>query len=322
MRLFLAIVAFFPIPLFAEIVTFGSGANQFSMEFVNVGEAGNAPATNHSWSNSVGRVDYEFRMGKYEVSRDQFQKAGFGLSLADLSAYGGNDPSKPATGMNWFKAAQFVNYLNVSKGYSAAYKFDVNGSFQVWTSAELGYNAANKYRNTLAGFFLPSMDEWFKAGYYDPTKAVFGTYWGYATRMDTAPKAVSGNPGSLNSDEVIVGQSLASGPAAINNAGGFSYYGTMAQNGNVSEWLENAYDGTNDNPDDYRVMRGGNWGDGIGSISYNAVNSVKADLDPQLYPSVRDQITIGFRVAMIPEPSTFSLALVGAALVLGSRRRS
>ena len=306
----------------AETISFGSGASQFTMDFVEVGNPGNAAATYHTWSNSVGRVDTVYKIGKYEVTRDQFEKAGLGLSLANLSSYGGNDPAKPATGMNWFKAAQFVNYLNVSQGYTAAYKFDVNGSFQLWSPTDAGYNAANKYRNTLAGFFLPNMDEWFKAGYYDPTKTahpVFGKYWGYANQSDTLPTAVANG---VSQESAVYGQTFSNGPAVVDNAGGLSYYGTMAQMGNVAEWLENAYDRVNDNVDDYRVMRGGDWGNGTGSISWDAVNSVKPDLDPQLYTSVRDQTTIGFRVVMIPEPSALSLLLTsGLVLILRHRKQ-
>ena len=321
MRRLLAVLVLSPLFANAETISFGTGANLFSMEFVEVGNPSNPTATYIPWSNSVGKVDYHFRMGKYEVSREQFEKAGFGLSLSDFSAYGGNDPRKPATGMNWFKAAQFVNYLNTSKGYSPAYKFNGGGNFQLWSSVEAGYNSANQYRNTLAVFFLPNMDEWFKAGYYDPTKtphSVFGRYWNYANQSDNLPEAVAGG---LAQNSAVYGQPRAVGPALIDNAGGLSYYGTMAQMGNVAEWLENSYDRVNDNPDDYRVMRGGDWGNGTGSISWDAVNTVKPDLDPQLYPG-SDQLTIGFRVAMIPEPSSLSLLLAGGLVALARRRKA
>ena len=306
----------------AELVIFGSGANQFTMEFAEVGNPGNPSAAYLTWARSVGEVDHHYRIGKYEVSRDQFEKAGFGLSLADLSSYGGNDPRKPATGMNWYRALQFVNNLNTSKGYSPAYKFDVNGSFKLWTPAEAGFNSANQYRNTLAVFFLPNMDEWFKAGYYDPTKAthsVFGNYWNYANQSENLPTAV-GSGTAQNS--AVYGQPLSSGPAPIDNAGGLSYYGTMGQNGNASEWLENAYDGVNNIPGEYVVMRGGSWFDGIGSVSQDAVNYVSPELEPQIYKG-SDQLTIGFRVAMIPEPSSLTLlALGGVALAFKKRRQA
>jgi len=316
----LAVLVLSPLFANAETITFGTGANLFSMEFVEVGNPSNPTATYLSWSNSVGKVDYHFRMGKYEVSREQFEKAGFGLSLSDFSAYGGNDPRKPATGMNWFKAAQFVNYLNISRGYSPAYKFDGGGKFQLWSSAEAGYNSANQYRNTLAVFFLPNMDEWFKAGYYDPTKtphSIFGRYWNYANQSENLPSAVAGG---LAQNSAVFGQPLASGPAFIDNAGGLSYYGTMAQNGNVYEWLENAYDRVNDIAGEFVAMRGGSWNDGVGSVGQDAVNSVDPNFDPSVYGGYQQAI-IGFRVAMIPEPSSLSLLLAGGAVLMAGRRR-
>ena len=48
-----------------------------------------------------------------------------------------------------------------------------------------------------------------------------------------------------------------SSPAAVNNAGGLSAYGTMEQNGNVREWNESAYDGINNSSSENRAWRGG-----------------------------------------------------------------
>ena len=58
----------------AELVIFGSGANQFTMEFAEVGNPGNPSAAYLTWARSVGEVDHHYRIGKYEVSRDQFEK--------------------------------------------------------------------------------------------------------------------------------------------------------------------------------------------------------------------------------------------------------
>jgi hypothetical protein len=48
---------------------FGSGTNQFNMEFVPIGNPGNAADTTGA-PNPAGSVAYTFRMGTYEVSRD------------------------------------------------------------------------------------------------------------------------------------------------------------------------------------------------------------------------------------------------------------
>ena len=282
--------------------TFGSGAQQFSIDFVEVGNVNN-PGFSFGNPKNVGAVSYEYRIGKYEVSRDQVIKAGLGSFLQDMTSYGGNGFNRPATGINWYEAAQFVNYLNVSKGFSAAYKFNSSGAFQLWTAAEAGYNAANQFRNTMAVYFLPNMDEWFKAGYYDPNKSaspMFGNYWSTTTASYNSP-----TPVASGTDPYTAVYAQQSAPADVDNAGGLSPYGTMGQEGNVYEWIETAYDLVNNVPDEFRGLRGGAWNDGTGSIGYSALNSVNPLSEQSQYGD------FGFRVAMIPEPSSLSLFTIG-----------
>jgi len=309
---FAALVNILPAQTITE--RFGAGANQFTIDFVEVGNVNN-PSLYYGNPQSVGSVSYEYRIGKYEVSREQIIKAGFEKFLQDMTAYGGNGNAKPATGINWYEAAQFVNHLNTSRGHSAAYKFNVSGALQLWTSAEAGYNAANQFRNTLAVFFLPSMDEWFKAGYYDPNKtpsSMMGNYWSFATGSDSMPTAV---PSGTAPYTAVFSQQAS--PADVDKAGGLSPYGTMGQNGNVYEWMETAYDLVNNVPDEFRGLRGGAWDDGTGSIGFSALNYV----DPLTQQSIYGDI--GFRVAMIPEPNSLSLlALGGLALAINRRRRA
>lgn len=299
----------------AQTITekFGTGTEQFTMDFVEVGNPNN-PSLYYGNPQSVGSVSYEYRIGKYEVSREQIIKAGFGTFLQDMTAYGGNGNAKPATGINWYEAAQFVNHLNTSKGYTAAYKFNVSGALQLWTSAEAGYNASNLFRNTLAVFFLPNMDEWFKAGFYDPNKtpsAMMGKYWSFATGSDSLPTAVSSG---IDPYTAVFSQQAS--PADVDKSGGLSPYGTMGQNGNVYEWMETAYDLVNNVPDEFRGLRGGAWDDGTGSIGFSALNYVNPLTEQSIYGD------IGFRVAMIPEPNSVALlAISGIALAINKRRR-
>lgn len=119
---------------------------------------------------------------KYEVSRDMITKFNASQSLqitmADMTSYGLTDRLNiPATGITWNAAARFVNWLNTSTGNQTAHKFTTNrveDNLTMWTAAEAGYNASNPFRNSLAKYFLPSADEWYKAAYYDP---VIDTCW-------------------------------------------------------------------------------------------------------------------------------------------------
>ncbi len=103
----------------AHADTFGSGDNTFEIEFVTIGDAGNAPDT--SDPDPVGAVAYEYRIGKFEISEQMIEKANTlgGLGITKDT----RGPNKPATSVSWFEAAKFVNWLNESKGFSPAYKF-------------------------------------------------------------------------------------------------------------------------------------------------------------------------------------------------------
>ncbi|MCE2809173.1 MAG: hypothetical protein LW850_02100, partial [Planctomycetaceae bacterium] len=91
----------------AAVVSFGSGANQFNMDFVPIGNPGNAPDTTGNPS-PAGSVAYTYQMGKFEVNRDMIIKYNsrygnansLAISLADMSPYGGNGINKPATGVS------------------------------------------------------------------------------------------------------------------------------------------------------------------------------------------------------------------------------
>jgi formylglycine-generating enzyme len=82
----------------------------------------------------------------------------------------------------------------------------------------------------------------------------------------------------------------------------------------VWEWNETAYDGSNNTADESRELRGGSWG-----------SSGTTTLDSLTYyghiPTIEDSY-VGFRVAIIPEPSSLSLlALGGVVVALGGRKK-
>ena len=169
----LATVASLAAPSFAAVVSFGSGANQFNMEFVTIGNPNNAADTTGNPS-PAGSVGYEYGIGKFEVSRNMITKynSSFGtansleISLGDMTSFGGNGANKPATSVSWNEAARFVNWLNTSTGNQAAYKFTtsgVNDNIALWATDDAGYDVNNKYRNSLAKYVLPSYNEWYKA---------------------------------------------------------------------------------------------------------------------------------------------------------------
>ena len=294
--------------------TFGSGAYEFTIDFTTIGNAGNA-ADNTGY----GAVGYGYRIGTYEVSRDMITKynaisGGPTITLADMTSFGGNGADKPATGVSWNEAARFVNWLNTSKGYSAAYKFTTGGAndnIALWTSGDPGYDPSNPFRNKNAIYVLPSENEWYKAAYYDPSlNNGLGGYWDYATGSNSAPTAVASG---TTSGTAVYQLALETGPANITNAGGLSPYGTMAQNGNAWEWGESAFMAPNDQADEWRLFRGSDWQ----FLASEAVSTYRSSFSP----STDDNYGMGFRVAAVPELSgSFATLLCALGMVLRRRR--
>jgi len=292
----------------AQLVTesFGSGANAFTMEFVTIGNPNNVADTAGS-PNPAGSVAYTYNLGKYEVSRGQIDKANsagsLGITLGDLTYDGGNGVNRPATGISWYEAAGYANWLNTSKGYQAAYKF-VGGTFQLWSPTDAGYNANNLFRNSLAKYVIASTDEWYKGAYGN----LDGTWNNYPTGSDSAPAAVAS--GTAANTAVYGGQS---GPADITSAGGLSPWGTMGQGGNAWEWNETAWDGITNIAGEARELRGGSWAD----FSFILAASYRNISDP-----TDEYFGFGFRVASVPEPSTGLLVVLGLSGLLLKRRKT
>lgn len=158
-------------PLKAQITTtdtFGSGANSFSIDFVTVGNPGNAANANDAFR--YGAVPYVYRMGTYEITQDAIDKAtASGLSNVTAGWWTG---SQPATNVSWYEAAAFVNWLNTSKGYHPAYNltFATSWSMSRWGAGDQATTGVgigtNPYRHKDTYYFLPSDDEWYKAAYH------------------------------------------------------------------------------------------------------------------------------------------------------------
>jgi sulfatase modifying factor 1 len=272
----------------ASADTFGSGDNVFDIDFVTIGNPGNDPdmTGNPAPPYPTGSVDYTYRIGQFEISEDMIDKAN---TLGDLGlTHDNRGANKPATSISWFDVAKFVNWLN---GSTPAYKFDGSGNFQVWEPGDAGFDANNLYRNSQAKYFLPSVDEWYKAAYYDPT----GVYYNYPTGSDSIPDGID-SAGDTTFDAVFFDSCCNPQPNDITDVGVLSPYGTAGQGGNVYEWEETDFDLVNDSTSSARGIRGGFWV----SQSFDLLSSARNDDGS---PSLVSNI-VGFRVAsIIPEPS-------------------
>ncbi len=277
----------------ARADTFGSGTNTFTIDFVEIGNPGNGDdlgAGGGLYSAPDGGVDYIYRIGVTEVPQDWITKATkLGMTNVTAGAWGG---SLPAANITWYDAAAFVNWLNTSKGYQPAYDLTHNGgwSMKLWSSDQAWQTGGeNLYRHKGAHYFLPSEDEWYKAAFHK-NDGVTANYWDYATGSNVIPTPVASGTGT---GSVVYNQAEASGPATVDNNGGLSPYGTRGQNGNVGEFKESAFDGSNNATSESRVRGGGRYYLDE-SWQRSSIDNMHVEHDP----SERSP-AVGFRVASL-----------------------
>ena len=311
--LLLSIAVFVCIAGSVSADTFGTGDNQFNIDFVLIsGDASSANGTNIGIDKPEGFIDpgYNYRMGTYEVTNDQWGKFMNSLDVpvtgSPAIAYNNDSywmgTNVPTNFVSWYEGAQFVNWLNTSTGSPAAYKFTgtqgtSDYTLGVWESGDTGYDASNPYRNSNAIYFLPTEDEWVKAAYWNGTNLQT-----WATLNDTKPvKGVDARYGYAHGGPWDVG----SGSEELN--------GTYDMMGNLHEWMENPYYSGDYLADSWRGIRGGAYW-----LEEFYIRSVQRDAN---VPTEEFELVIGLRVASVPEPC--SLALLGlGGLVLRRRRNS
>jgi formylglycine-generating enzyme len=275
------------------------------MDFVTISNAGNA--ANYGYYPRLGAVNYEYRIGKYEVTNAQWNAfttaagapTGNPSSAYDQSAYF-TGAQQPTNNISWYEAAQFCNYLTSGNKSQGVYQFNDNTSPTHPLGLDfLGINrtAAQATYGTI--YFLPTEDEWYKAAYYKPDGSGYSLY---ANGQDTIPAA--GN-GWNYYDKVTMGQPWNVG------TGTQEQNGTFDMMGNVWEWTETLV--APDFPD--RIEWGGSYGDYGGNACLSSSPAV-GTCDP---PST-EYVNSGFRVASVPEPATLLLLGLDGLALLRKRR--
>lgn len=279
----------------ADSVSFGTGTNQFSMDFVNIGHAGNAgDVANFYNGGNPGSVGYAYRMGTTEVTIDQFTKAlilsFWRLNLGNENYWndgfrtvGGN---APATFTTFAETAQFANWLTSGDSRYGAYTLNTGG----YAVTSIDRVAAISTYGTV--YVIPTEDEWYKAAYFKSDGSGYTTY--------AHGNSVPGMGTDTRYGSEATPWEIGSGTVENN--------GTFDMDGNVWEWFESPFDPTFD-PDDSGI-RGGSFDAGEVVLR----SSFRLGDFPDEFE------TIGFRVAAIPEPSSVLLLTIGSGGLLFYRR--
>ena len=291
----------------AALITSASAVVTTTMDWVTVGNPGNAADTT-----TYGAVAYAYQIGKYEVTNAQYgaflnakgQSNSNGIYNSSMSTYGitqsGSSSSfiysvtsgfeqKPVVYVSWYDAARFANWMMNGQA---------NGDMETGAYTLTG-NTETILKNSGASVWLPSEDEWYKAAYYNATPTPsYSLYPNGQNTIGTADANYNNSGGSTTNVGTYSGDP--------------SSYGTNDQGGNVWEWNDAVISGSS------RGLRGGSF----------------HSSDSSLLPSYRENgvptfenNNLGFRVASssiaaVPEPSGLltTAALVASSLLL--RRRS
>jgi formylglycine-generating enzyme required for sulfatase activity len=311
--------------------TFGTGNNAFTLDFVTIsGNASSANGTNISpWLPSQdGYKTFtdpgnDYRIGKFEITNDQWDKfkAAYGTVTGGSLDSHWTGSSVPTNSVNWYEAAQFVNYLNTSTGYQSAYKFagtqgTSNYTFDIWNASDAGYNPSNPYRNSNAFYFMPTEDEWVKAAYWNGTS--LQTHATKPGESLTQGNGISGTGWNYYTTQFATNPA---GPWVV-GSGSEELNGTFDMMGNIIEWMEGQYHSEDYSSDSHRIVRGGaynNEKEPFGSL-YDGYDTLESSFRIwDCYP-YGEYYTIGFRVASVPEPCSLALLFFGG-LTLRYRKR-
>jgi len=292
------------------------------IDWVTVGDPGNACDVQPQQS-CFGGVGYVYRISKYEVTNAQYAEFLNAVAMTDTyglyveymdldlypTGYGGITRSgssgsytysaiahredMPVNWVSWYDALRFANWLQNGQPTGAQDNTTTeDGAYDM----SLGSSVVRKAGATI---FLTSEDEWYKAAYYD---ALSTSYYDYPAGSDvlTTCAAPGATANTANCDDAV-GDLTDVG----SYTGSASPYGTFDQGGNVWEWnevIENSH----------RGLRGGGFGNDPGKLA--------ASLWAHTQPT-SEGLDVGFRVAMIPEPSAALLRTAALLTVLAARRR-
>jgi len=328
--------------VFLAGLTVGARAQSslISIETVAVGDPGNLAFSNYL-GEAHGAVSYEFEIGKYEVTIEQYTKflnavasvtsedhirdlwntnMAEDATIAGIARSGGGvtfDPyryreigsgRRPITYVSWFDAARFANWMNNGATNGASTE---TGAYTL-NGATTGIIT----KNDGATWWIPSENEWYKAAYYKGGGTNAG-YWLYPTQNNAPPgNTIGGAADQANYKAggvyaVTQSSSLSGSQNYLTDAGAFSNsasaYDTFDQGGNVWEWNDTVISGSS------RGLRGGSWFDIDGLLQSSFRHSSGSLFESDL---------VGFRVASVPEPSTYALVLMaGAGWLLWRRRK-
>jgi sulfatase modifying factor 1 len=314
-----------------------------AIETVPVGNAGNAGTP----STGYGAVGYDYRIGKYEVTLNQYSaflnavgatdtyglyntSMGTDLNIAGISRSGVSGSysysvigsgNRPVTYVSWFDSARFVNWLhngqqpglqNASTTEQGVYTLNGALSGMISRNANVGWT-----------YGLPSENEWYKAAYHEPMGMGEGSidYWQYPYRSNELPVSIGvknpfgnyylllPNPPFMNNGYYVSQSPTYSATQQyLTEVGSFS-----ASFYGTFDQGGNVWEWTDAVSGELRKLRGASWADSGPEFVISAGSELNLNGESE-------GSTVGFRVVIVPEPTVAGLMTLGIALFAWRRK--
>ena len=275
--------------------------------YVTIGGTGVGadPATGY------GAVNYTYQISQYEVTGAEFNAAATSDPNVGDCSY--DSLNGPAYYVSWNEAVKYCNWLTSGNAYLGAYTHS-GGSFT-------GIDRAGAISTYGTVYVLPTEDEWYKAAYW---RDDINDQWSlYANGTDDTP--THGTSNGWNYYDYNRGYAYDHDMWPV-GYGAQEQNGTYDMMGNATEWTEVLYDSSR------YLTRGGGYGSktiprkaplnasGYGSSATTLSSTAQRGGG---YPD-REYSNVGFRVVMVPEPSTVLLFCIGGigAWILRRNRQS
>jgi len=310
----------------------GQSVPSYGLDFVTIGAPGNrAPIPSEVPTRpefSYGSVGHVYRLSRTEITVTQWLEfveayAPYAADPTDPALLGrnisrgagGTYQSHPGTErfpaeMNWRYAARYANWLHNGKSLDPE-AFE-SGAYDTSTFGmdPSGHITDQRAHSPGAKFWIPTLDEWIKGGYYDPNRYGPGSegYWSMPASKNEL--LISGYPeeGGETSADILnlpfpVGLDVGSYPHVP------SPWGLLDYSGGENEWTETSavLIGIDTG---LRYLRGPGFG---GSRAFDLLDGPMAFQSPT-------SASTGLRIASIPSPGGASAAVLGV-LTIHRRRR-
>ena len=314
--------------MFATMSLYAGYPSPIEIDTVHVGDANNAADTRTSVQGGTpgaGAVAYDYYIGKTEVTAGQYtaflnavatstSAASYitglyneNMAIDDMTTHGCGivrtdnldgtcsytvtNGNLPVNYVSVYDAMRFCNWLTSGNTEYGIYNLAGVATPDITTIVRDATAWAN------GGIAIASLDEWYKAAFYNGST---GTYSVYANGTNVAPTALEANYNI-------------SGIGTITDVdfGAESFYGTLGQNGNVWEWTETVAEGSSTNV----YLRGGAF--------YDAATALRASSSAS-NAAATESYDYGFRVSSlepIPEPSTYAAIFGALALAVAVYRK-